>query len=117
MAGKVKNIGGMHIGHLVKSVFDASGMTVSEFARRINCERTNVYKIFDRRTIDVELLVRISEILNHNFLADVMRHHGFETKSIIQLSLNITFDDLTEENIAVLSKAVESLKNSLKVSE
>ena len=117
MAGKVKNSGGLHIGCLVKSVFDASGMTVSEFARRINCERTNVYKIFDRRTIDVELLVKISEILNHNFLADVMKHHGFETKSIIQLSLNITFDDLTEENVAVLSKAVESLKNSLKVSE
>ncbi len=114
MAGTVKNSDGLHIGHLVKSVFDASGMTVSEFARRINCERTNVYKIFDRRTIDVEMLVKISEILNHNFLADVMRHHGLETKTQTQLSLNINFDDLTEENIAVLSKAFESLKNSLK---
>ena len=117
MAGKVKNIGGMHIGRLVKSVFDASGMTVSEFARRINCERTNIYKIFDRRTIDVELLVKISEILNHNFLVDVMKHHGLDSKSVTKLSLNITFDDLTEENVAVLSRAVESLKNSLKISE
>ncbi len=117
MAGKVKNSGGLHIGRLVKSVFDASGMTVSEFARRINCERTNVYKIFDRRTIDVEMLVRISEILNHNFLTDVIEHHGLDSKSVTKLSLNITFDDLTEENVAILSKAFESLKSSLKVSE
>lgn len=117
MAGKVKNSGGLHIGRLVKSVFDASGMTVSEFARRINCERTNVYKIFDRRTIDVELLVRISEILNHNFLADVIEHHGLDSKSVTKLSLNITFDDLTEENVAILSKAFESVKNSLKIGE
>lgn len=110
MAGKVKNIGGLHIGGLVKSVFDASGTTVSEFARRINCERTNVYKIFDRRTIDVELFVRISEILNYNFLADVIEHHGLDSKFITKLSLNITFDDLTEENVAVLSKAFESIK-------
>lgn len=117
MSDKVKNSGSLHIGHLVKSVFDASGLTISEFARRINCERTNVYKIFDRRTIDVELLVKISEILNHNFLTDVIEHHGLDSKFITKLSLNITFDDLTEENVAVLSKAFESIKNSLKISE
>lgn len=117
MAGKVKNSGGLHIGLLVKLVFDASGMTVSEFARRINCERTNVYKIFDRRTIDVEMLVRISEILNHNFLADVIEHHGLDSKSVTKLSLNITFDDISEENIAVLAKTIKSLKSSKKSCE
>jgi len=102
---------GIHIGHLIKSVFDMSGMTVSELARQIHCERTNVYKIFNRRSIDVELLVKISEILNHNFLADVMKQHGFETKTINKLSLNITFDDISEENVANLTKTIESLKD------
>lgn len=61
--------------------------------------------------------MRISEILNHNFLTDVIEHHGLDSKFITKLSLNITFDDLTEENVAVLSKAFESIKNSLKISE
>lgn len=113
----MNNNGNLHIGHLIKSVFDASGITVSEFARRIYCERTNVYKIFNRRSIDVELLVKISEILNHNFLADVMNHHGFETKTVNKLSLNITFDDISEENIAVLAKTIKSLKSSKKSCE
>ncbi len=102
----------IHIGHLIKSVFDASGMTVSELARQIHCERTNVYKIFNRRSIDVELLVKISKILNHNFLADVMRYHGFETKTVNKLCLNVTFDNISDENIAVLAKTIESFKNS-----
>lgn len=108
---------GIHIGHIIKSVFDASGMTVSELARQIHCERTNVYKIFNRRSIDVELLVKISEILNHNFLADVMKHYGFETKIVTRLSLNITLDSISEDNVAVLTKAIESFKKTQKVSE
>jgi len=68
----------LHIGHMVKSVFDKSGLSVAEFARRIHCERTNVYKIFNRHTIDVEMLVAISEVLEHNFLEDVMKYYGLE---------------------------------------
>ena len=41
----------VHIGKLVKSVFDESGMTVSELARRLCCERTNVYSIFRRSSM------------------------------------------------------------------
>lgn len=100
----------LHIGHMVKSVFDKSGLSVAEFARRIHCERTNVYKIFNRQSVDVELLVKISEILNHNFLADVMNHHGFETKTVNKLSLNITFDDISDEDVAALAKTIESFK-------
>ena len=53
----------LHIGRLIKTVFERSGMSVSEFARQLNCERTNIYTIFKRRTIDVELLINISKIL------------------------------------------------------
>lgn len=101
----------LHIGHMVKSVFDNSGLSVAEFARRIYCERTNVYKIFSRRTIDVEMLVKISEVLEHNFLADVMKHHGFEMKTVNKLSLNITFDYISDEDVAALAKTIKSLKS------
>lgn len=69
----------VHIGKLVKSVFDESGMTVSELARRLCCERTNVYSIFRRSSIDTELLARLSLILHHNFLADAIRLYGLQS--------------------------------------
>ena len=102
--------GKLHIGHMVKSVFDKSGLSVAEFARRIHCERTNVYKIFNRRTIDVEMLVAISEALEHNFLEDVMKYYGLSAKYSTNLSFNITLEDLTEEKVNNISKVLDSFK-------
>ena len=36
-------------------------------AQEICCDRTNVYKIFHRASIDTELLLRISNVLKRNF--------------------------------------------------
>lgn len=102
--------GKLYIGHMVKSVFDKSGLSVAEFARRIHCERTNVYKIFNRRTIDVEMLVAISEALEHNFLEDVMKYYGLSAKYSTNLSFNITLEDLTEEKVNNISKVLDSFK-------
>lgn len=66
----------LHIGQLIKAVFDESGMTVSEFARQIHLERSTVYSIFERQSIDALLLARISLVLKHNFLSDVEQHYG-----------------------------------------
>ena len=52
-----------HLGHKIKTVFEQKQMSVSEFARQIHCERTNVYTIFNRTTIDTDLLARISRVL------------------------------------------------------
>lgn len=62
-----------HIGQLIKEVFDRQprSCTVQWFAGQINCHRSNVYDIFNRPTIDCDLLVRISRILNHNFFLDI----------------------------------------------
>ena len=102
----------LHIGRMVKSVFDESGLSVAEFARRIHCERTNVYKIFNRQSIDIEMLVKISEALEHNFLADVMKHYGLSAKYSTNLSFNIALEDLTKENIDSLSKLLASFRNT-----
>lgn len=59
----------MHIGHLIKEKFDLEpkGHTVKWFAEKLNCNVRNVYDIFSRSTIDTDLLLRISIILNYNF--------------------------------------------------
>ncbi|MBQ8958281.1 MAG: transcriptional regulator [Bacteroidales bacterium] len=66
----------LHIGQMIKAVFDESGMSISEFARQIHLERTTVYSIFERPSIDSIQLAKISLVLKHNFLTDVKRHYG-----------------------------------------
>lgn len=70
----------MHIGQLIKDVFDKKGISVAEFARRINCARPKVYSIFERYDIGVEQLIDISEALEHNFLDDVQLKSGLESR-------------------------------------
>jgi hypothetical protein len=100
----------VHIGHLIKSVFDESGMSVSELARQLHCERTNVYTIFKRRTVDVELLAMLSEILNHNFLDDAMRLYGLTATFSPKLNLNISLDGLTTEKMQYLAEVIAEFK-------
>ena len=100
----------VHIGHLIKSVFDESGMSVSELARQLHCERTNVYTIFKRRTVDVELLAMLSEILNHNFLDDAMRLYGLTATFSPKLNLCISYDDFTTEKMERLAEMLDEFK-------
>jgi hypothetical protein len=57
----------VHIGNKIKSVVVKQGITVSEFGRRINKSRENIYSIFKRKTIDTGLLMTISKVLVHDF--------------------------------------------------
>lgn len=100
----------IHIGRLIKSVFDASGITVAEFARRINCGRPNVYSIFERNTIDVLQLVSISHALNHNFLNDIATHCGIKPDSDSQpISINLNINDLDSDKAVRIARFLEEL--------
>ncbi|MDR2835459.1 MAG: helix-turn-helix domain-containing protein, partial [Bacteroidales bacterium] len=61
----------IHIGSIIKEKWEKSSMTVTEFAEKINYHRTSVYYIFDNKTIDIELLITISEVLNYDFIHEI----------------------------------------------
>lgn len=61
----------MHIGHRIKEVFKERGITVVAFARAIPCSRENVYRIFKNENIDILLLKRIGQVLEHDFFKDI----------------------------------------------
>lgn len=63
----------IHIGNRIKEVFDAMPRRYSVvwLARELNCTRPNVYHIFERPSIDTDLLARLCQILNHDFFADL----------------------------------------------
>ncbi len=49
----------VNIGVEIKAVLHTKGMSISEFARRIGTSRENAYSIFNRTSIDTELLLKI----------------------------------------------------------
>lgn len=74
----------IHIGQLIEDELHRQERTVTWFARRLYCDRTNAYSIFKRRSIDTELLLRISNILNHNFFS----YYQTELKSEYKHDIN-----------------------------
>ena len=60
----------IHVGHLIQQELERQGRSASWLARCIYCERSNIYKLFQRESIGVIQLMRISEVLEHDFLKD-----------------------------------------------
>ena len=57
----------IHIGKQIKDELRRQERTVTWLAHQLCYERTNVYSISRRKSIDAELLLRISQILHYNF--------------------------------------------------
>lgn len=57
----------VHIGEAIKSELLRQERSISWLARKLYCDRSNVYDIFKRRSIDTDLLLRISLVLKRNF--------------------------------------------------
>jgi transcriptional regulator with XRE-family HTH domain len=65
----------LHIGEKIKKVLESKGITVTEFAKRINKSRENIYSIFTRKTIDTGLLQSISKVLDYDFFMHLSSTH------------------------------------------
>lgn len=61
----------MHVGKKIKETLRNDGRSARWLADNIPCERTNVYNIFHRESVDTRLLRRISEVMRHDFFSDL----------------------------------------------
>ena len=61
----------IHIGQLIKTELELQERTPTWLAKKINCDRTNIYRIFDRESIDTALLSRISTALNRTVFTEL----------------------------------------------
>lgn len=78
----------IHLGNMIKRELKAQGRSVSWLARTINMERSSIYKIFVRNSLDVALLIRISIVMDHDFFADISRKMRDNYDDIIRIYLN-----------------------------
>lgn len=57
----------IHIGKLIKEQLEISPLTKSEFAKKIDKFPQNINDVFSKKSIDTDLLIKISDALNHDF--------------------------------------------------
>lgn len=63
----------IHIGKTIEEELRRQERSVTWFARKLYCNRQNIYDIFKRESIDTTLLRRISDILDYNFFNDLSK--------------------------------------------
>lgn len=61
----------LQIGKRIQAELKEQGRSVVWLAKQLGVERTSLYYTFRQNSVDVELLLRISTLLGHNFLQDV----------------------------------------------
>ena len=59
----------IHIGNEIKRIVEQKGINISKFSSQLNVERSNIYNIYKRESIDTELLRKISIALEYNFFS------------------------------------------------
>lgn len=76
----------IHIGKIIRARLNEQNMSCAEFARQLCIERSSVYGIFSKSSIDIERLKRISEILDFDFIS---AYYSPRNDTGIQTSLNL----------------------------
>lgn len=64
------------IGELIKNEIEKQERTITWFAQKVGLDRSNVYRLFKKHSVDTALLMRISIVLDFDFfyvLSEEMR--------------------------------------------
>lgn len=69
------------IGRLIKEELERQERSVAWFARKLSCDRSNVYRLFHKRSIETDLLIRISVVLNRDFTMEISKIINEKRKS------------------------------------
>lgn len=70
------------IGELIKRVMRKKKISVISMAKTLQCSRTNVYKIFDKHSIDTETLMKLSLAIGFDFF----KAYSDEFQSLLEQS-------------------------------
>ena len=93
----IENIRDIHIGSIIAKKLTEKSMTKTELADRINKERSTVYGIFNRKSVDTELLIEISKALDYDFIRSV--YYGEETSPTVFIAVKMEEEELKNADL------------------
>lgn len=105
------------IGQIIKERVKSQNVNVTEFAKNIGMERTNVYDIYERESIDTGLLKKIGHELHYDFFQDLLEPETVREIVLRNSMTNRVYVELslTEEDIKELGledKVISRLTNT-----
>jgi len=77
----------IYIGNLIKQKFEDKKISISQFAKEINCSRANIYNIFTAKSIDIDKLILISNVLEYPFLDDYIFQTPLTTRIVLEIEV------------------------------
>ena len=95
----------IHIGQLIQAQLKADQRSASWLAREIGCSRNHVYKIFNRPSLDADLILRISIAMNFNFF----QYYSAEVNAAIKARMG--------EECSCILKCLNNSKNTSETSK
>jgi transcriptional regulator with XRE-family HTH domain len=105
----------VEIGQKIKEVFDQRQMKLTDFADELGTVRQNVYRIFKKRHLDTGLLLKISQVLNHNFFQYYVADPATRDDEKIKLLKSETSD--FQKQIDLSKKEIDYLRKIIKLME
>jgi len=72
----------INIGGIIRKKLKEKGIKIKDFAIALPCNRGNVYSIFRRKNIDLQLLDKISQILGCDLLSELQTKES-KSKNIL----------------------------------
>jgi hypothetical protein len=78
----------VHIGSIIKARSKSARIGPTELGTRIETSKQNVYGIFKRKSIDTELLARISAALDHDFFQYLSKSYRGGSDKVMELGKN-----------------------------
>ncbi|MGM9803494.1 MAG: helix-turn-helix domain-containing protein [Muribaculaceae bacterium] len=100
-----KDIHKINIGPIIKRRLDGMGISYTHFAQLIHVSRPTLYGILASKSIDIDRLILISEILEYDFIRNVYYKADRFGKNVVDIpvdcnllkdntiALNLTFVD------------------------
>ena len=101
------------IGARIKEIFEQSEMSISQFAKLLHCDRSNINNIFRRKKIDIDLLLEISKALNHDFVGETYKKHALSKDiSNVKISLVFQLNNIEDKTLKILLKTIKQLEKN-----
>ncbi len=112
----------IHIGEKIRDRAKELRIGPTELGKLINTSKQNIYGIYKRRSVDAELLKKISTVLKYDFFLFYIpegkwqdpKTGYFTRKDFIKVTEQ--FETVQRENIA-MKKEIEALKDKMKLLE
>ncbi len=104
----------VEIGQKIKEVFDNRNIRLTEFADELGTVRQNVYRIFKKRHVDTGLLLKISQVLDHNFFQYYVEPEKTENTQVHTLEIDASDH---QKELELSRKEVDYLHKIIKLME